>query len=55
MKLQFWDIEVSPKAESERIRDLCCKGIIAIIIVYSIVDSSSFEYAQKFIASNVRK
>lgn len=32
-----------------------CRGIIGLIIVYSIIDSSSFDYAQKLLTTDLPK
>ncbi len=34
---------------------MCFRGIIGVIVVYSIIDSSSFEFAQKFITTDLNK
>lgn len=55
IKLQFWDIEVTPKSEGEKVREMCCRGVIGLIVVYSIVDSSSFDFAQQLLSTGLNK
>jgi hypothetical protein len=34
---------------------MCFRGIIGVIVVYSIIDSISFEFAHKFITTDFNK